>query len=165
MRACGRSCGCGRGATGTGGSALNGPASGIGPAHASTSSWLAAGIGWEALTISLKGAGGTGRTTELVVSAEVFDWSMMLSTPELDVQPVKAAQARAMTDTTEERMSTRNAKQMGCNAPPELIAIQSLRGKAESKVYEIANAKALNRLFENFYQSCCRFLQCGFIKA
>jgi len=70
-----------------------------------------------------------------------------------------------MTDTTEERMSTRNAKQMGCNAPPELIAIQSLRGKAESKVYEIANAKALNRLFENFYQGCCRFLQCGFIKA
>lgn len=122
-------------------------------------------MGCGALAISLKGAGGTGRATELVVSADVFDWSIMLSMPELDVQPVKAAQARAMTDTTEERMSTRNAKQMGCNAPSELIANQSLPGNAESKVYEIANAHSLIRLFENFYQRCCRILQCSFIKS
>ncbi len=89
----------------------------------------------------------------------------MLSMPELDVQPVKAVQTKAMADTTEERMGTRNAKQMGCNARPELIAKQTLPANAESKVYEITNEGLLIRSFENFYQRCCRTFQRVFFEA
>lgn len=84
--------------------------------------------------------------------------------PELDVQPVKAVQNRAMVDTTEERMSTRNAKQMGCNARPELIANQTLPANAESKVYEITNEGPPIRLLDNFYQRCCRMFQGVFVE-
>nr|WP_210340118.1 hypothetical protein [Brucella melitensis] len=82
-----------------------GIASGIGPAQASISSRGCGTRTSGALASSCTGAGGTGRTIELVVSADGCGWSMMLSMPELDVQPVKAA-ARAMAVTSEKRMGT-----------------------------------------------------------
>jgi hypothetical protein len=90
----------GRCVNGAGGSFLNGPASGTGPAQARTSSCGADGIDCGALAISVKGA--EGLTTELVSSAD--GCGMILSMPELDVQPAKAVQARAIADTTEKRM-------------------------------------------------------------
>ncbi|KDV05462.1 thiamine biosynthesis protein ApbE [Brucella suis 1330] len=82
-----------------------GIASGIGPAQASISSRGCGTLTSGALASSCTGAGGTGHTIELVVSADGCGWSMMLSMPELDVQPVKAA-ARAMAVTSEKRMGT-----------------------------------------------------------
>ncbi|WP_164844652.1 hypothetical protein [Brucella pituitosa] len=71
--------------------------------------------------------------------------------PELDVQPARAVQARAIADTTEKRMipvhktqafysQTKKVAEMPStntrNAPPEQFANQRLPHKAESKVYE-----------------------------
>jgi len=127
---------------------LNCPPSGTGPAQASTSSCGGSGCARGALAVSVTAAGGTGLTTELVISAEGFGWSMMLSMPELDVQPDRAAQASAMADTTkeregEERMGTRTQNKWAATLS-RVIAQVRLPAKTESKVYESANARCSN---------------------
>src|SRR5690606_18977865 len=88
--------------TGAGGWFWNGAASGTGPAQARISCCGAAGAIRSVAVISVKGAGGTGRAIELVVSAD--GCSMRLSIPELEVQPTRAVQPSAIAVTTEKRM-------------------------------------------------------------
>ncbi|WP_280992886.1 hypothetical protein [Ochrobactrum sp. 19YEA23] len=73
---------------------------------------------------------------------------MMLSMPELDVQPDRAAQASAMADTTkeregEERMGTRTQNKWAATLF-RVIALFRVAAKTESKVYESANARGSN---------------------
>lgn len=72
----------------------------------------------------------------------------MLSMPELDAQPERAAQASAMADTTkeregEERMGTRTQNKWAATLF-RVIALFRVAAKTESKVYESANARGSN---------------------